>query len=119
MVNAALLATVAICLAAGQLLFKRTGLAIRGRPVADGLLMLMRMPSFFAALAIYGCTTLLWVWVLSRVPLIQAYPWVAVTTVIVPLIGWFVFGERVAPLFWCGLALILLGLLVTQLGLER
>jgi drug/metabolite transporter (DMT)-like permease len=114
MLNTALLATVAVSLAVGQLLFKRTGLAIQDRSVADGLLAMMRQPAFYAALTLYGVTTLLWIWVLSRVPLSQAYPWVALTTAIVPIIGWLVFGERIAPSFWLGMAFILLGLFITQ-----
>jgi drug/metabolite transporter (DMT)-like permease len=114
MLNTALLATVTVSLAVGQLLFKRTGLAIQDRTMADGLLAMMRQPAFYAALTLYGLTTLLWIWVLSRVPLSQAYPWVALTTAIVPCIGWLVFGERIAPTFWLGMALILLGLFITQ-----
>jgi multidrug transporter EmrE-like cation transporter len=44
----------------------------------------------------------------------QAYPWVAVGTIIVPLLGWLQFGERVAPVFWLGVALIIAGVGVTQ-----
>jgi drug/metabolite transporter (DMT)-like permease len=114
MLNIALLATVAFSLAVGQLLFKKAGLAIQDRPIADGMLAIIREPAFYAALLLYGCTTLLWIWILSRVPLSRAYPWIAVTTAIVPCIGWLVFDEPVAPYFWVGLALILFGLAITQ-----
>jgi drug/metabolite transporter (DMT)-like permease len=46
----------------------------------------------------------------------QAYPWVAANMAIVPLIGWFAFGERVTPVFWLGVVLILAGILLTQLA---
>lgn len=116
MTNVLSLMLVTAMLAAGQLLFKQAGLAIRGRPIADGLLTLAAMPAFYMALAIYGVATLVWIWILSRVPLMQAYPWVAAGTVIVPLIGWGVFGERVEPIFWIGIALIMVGLSLTQLA---
>lgn len=119
MINAALLLTVAVCLSVGQLLFKRAGLALQGRPLADGVWTLATLPSFYLALAIYGAATVLWIFVLSRVPLIEAYPWIAAATVAVPLIGWFYYGERVGPLFWAGLVLIIAGLLLTQLGGQR
>jgi drug/metabolite transporter (DMT)-like permease len=118
-VNSILLATVTVLLSAGQLLFKRAGLAIQGHPLADGLWTLVALPSFYLALTLYGLATVIWIYVLSRVPLIEAYPWIAAATVAVPLIGWFYYGERVGPLFWVGLALIAAGLLLTQAGNPR
>jgi drug/metabolite transporter (DMT)-like permease len=115
-INFVTLAVVMVAMAIGQILFKHVGLAMRDRPLLDGLELMVRQPALYAALAIYGLTTLLWVWILSRVPLMQAYPWIAATTVIVPVLGWSIFGERVAPIFWVGLALILVGMLLTQLG---
>jgi drug/metabolite transporter (DMT)-like permease len=112
------LAVVMMALAVGQVLFKWVGLAMRGRPLLDGFLLMARQPALYAALAVYGLATLVWIWILSRVPLMQAYPWVAATTAIVPLLGWFVFGERVGPIFWLGIALILVGMLLTQLAAQ-
>jgi multidrug transporter EmrE-like cation transporter len=106
----------ALTLAIGQALFKRVGLVIRGQPFFDGILLVVREPALYAALAFYGFSTLLWVWILSRVPLMQAYPWVAVSIAIVPLIGWFVFGERATPIFWLGVVFILVGILLTQIA---
>jgi multidrug transporter EmrE-like cation transporter len=105
-----------LSLAAGQILFKHVGLAIRNQPFLDGLLLAARQPTLYAALALYGLSTVLWIWILSRVALMQAYPWVAANVAIVLLIGWFGFGERVYPVFWLGLVLILVGILLIQLG---
>ena len=114
--NTACLMLFTISLAGGQFLFKTVGLAMRGLPLRDGAMRVLQLPALYAALAVYGGATLLWIWILSRVPLIEAYPWVAIGMVLVPLIGWFVFNERVAPLFWLGVALILAGVLLTQLA---
>lgn len=119
MINAALLLTVVLILSAGQFLFKRAGLAIQGRSLVDGGWALATLPSFYLALALYGIATVLWIYVLSRVPLTEAYPWIAVATVVVPLIGWLFYGEQVTPFFWVGIALIVAGLLLTQLGAQR
>lgn len=119
MTNAAILLITVALLSVGQFLFKRAGLAIKGQSLADGLWTLAALPSFYLALILYGFATLLWIFLLSRVPLMEAYPWVAAATVVVPLIGWHFYGERVGPLFWVGLALILAGLLLTQLGVKR
>jgi len=101
-------------LALGQLMFKQIGVGMRGQTLLDGFVTLFQQPLLYGALAIYGLATLLWIWILSRVPLMQAYPWTAAGIVIVSLLGLVVFGERVGPLFWVGIGLILAGLILTQ-----
>src|SRR5882724_3692488 len=91
-------------LAIGQLLFKHAGLSIRGMSVMQAATTLARQPGFYAALAIYGAATLLWIWILGRVSLMQAYPWVGACVIFVPLLSAYVFGEKVGPLFWMGAA---------------
>jgi multidrug transporter EmrE-like cation transporter len=101
-------------LAVGQLLFKKVGLSIQGQPLLDGLLTTARQPTLYAALFLYGLSTALWIWILSRVPLAVAYPWVAVGVAIVPILGWWLFGERLNLTFWMGVAFILVGIILTQ-----
>lgn len=119
MTNIVSLLTFTLMLAAGQLLFKRVGLSIHGLPLAQGLVSMLREPALYQALALYGVSTFLWVWILSRVPLSLAYPWVSVGVAVVPLIAWWFFGERPLPIFWLGVALIMVGLLLTQYGSLR
>ena len=119
MINVALLLTVTCLLASGQFLFRAAGLAIRNRSLPDVVWTLAALPTFYAALAIYGMATLLWIFVLSRVPLIQAYPWMAGATVLVPLLARFFYNEQVTWIFWVGMTLILAGLLLTQLANPR
>ncbi|HEY3910600.1 MAG TPA: SMR family transporter [Stellaceae bacterium] len=116
MKNQVFLLAFTFMLAGGQVLFKKLGLAVRGMPPAEALLTVLRDPVLYAALAFYGVATLLWIWILSRVPLSQAYPWVAVGMVVVPLLGWYLFGERIAPMFWIGTALIIAGLALIHYG---
>jgi multidrug transporter EmrE-like cation transporter len=119
MFNAALLLTVVVLLSAGQFLFKQAGLSIQGLSLADGVWALATLPNFYLALAVYGIATVLWIYVLSRVPLIEAYPWIAGAGAAIPLIGWWFYGEQVTPSFWAGMAMIVVGLLLTQLGTLR
>jgi len=112
--NIVYLTVFTVILAAGQVLFKKVGLTIAGLPLASGLRGALCAPLLYGALALYGLATLMWVWILSRVPLSQAYPWVAFGTVLVSLLGWCVFGERLVPTFWIGMMLIVAGLLVIQ-----
>jgi drug/metabolite transporter (DMT)-like permease len=117
--NIILLLSVTILLSAGQFLFKRAGLAIQGVPLLEALITLATLPSFYLALTFYGAATLMWIYVLSRIPLIEASPWIAAATAAIPLIGWYFYNERVSPMFWAGLVLMLAGLFLTQIGSQR
>jgi drug/metabolite transporter (DMT)-like permease len=113
------LASFTLMLSCGQVMFKRVGLSLQGHSGLEAMVQVLREPSLYLALALYGFATMLWIWILSRVTLVQAYPWVAVGMVIVPLLGWFVFGERVTPAFWLGVAFIVVGVGLTQYGAAR
>lgn len=114
--NIASLSAFVLILVVGQVLFKKVGLAVRGLPPVDALIVVAYDPVLYVALALYGFATLLWIWILSRVPLSQAYPCVAFGTAIVPLLGWYLFGERIAPVFWLGVAFIMVGILLVHCG---
>jgi multidrug transporter EmrE-like cation transporter len=115
-INVVSLAALTSSLAVGQVLFKKVALAFRGHvgSQAAGVSFILMQPTLYAALTIYALSTVLWIWILTRVPLMQAYPWVAVGVAIVPVLGHYLFGERVAPAFWAGIVLMLMGLLLTQ-----
>jgi drug/metabolite transporter (DMT)-like permease len=87
---------------------------VRGHSGPEAIALAIRAPSLYLALILYAAATLLWIWILSRVNLSLAYPWVAVGMVIVPLLGWLVFGERVGSIFWLGVAFIVIGVGLTQ-----
>ncbi|WLH27207.1 EamA family transporter [Pseudomonas sp. FP215] len=67
----------------------------------------------FSAFALYGLTTILWVYVLQRADLGKIYPLMALAFVIVPIGSHFVFGERFQPQYMVGVALIIVGIVVT------
>ncbi len=114
LVNIMALSAFTLVLAAGQLLFKHVGDALRGRPLSEAALVLTRQPALYAALCLYGLSTLLWIWILSRIPLTQAYPWVAVGIIVVPILSHHVYSEAAGPLYWLGAALCAVGVLLTQ-----
>lgn len=98
-------------IAAGQVLFKLASARAGGADLA-GLTGLATNPYLLVALFIYGLGTLIWVYVLKSVPLNYAYPFMALTFCVVPLLAWGFLGE---PLSWklaLGAALIMTGLLV-------
>jgi multidrug transporter EmrE-like cation transporter len=114
--NMLCLAAFTTLLAIGQLLFKKVGLIMRGQPFFDGVLAVLASPTLYLALGLYGIATALWIWILSRVSLSLAYPWVGVGVILVPLLAYFVYGERVNAMYWVGATLVTAGIILTQLG---
>jgi drug/metabolite transporter (DMT)-like permease len=114
MLNYVALGIFAVVLSAGQVLFKYSAAALQGRPLADGFIELAQTPAFYAGVTLYGSATLLWVWILSRVPLSQAYPWVAVAMAAVPILAVVLFDERFKTSYWLGVAFVVLGVFLTQ-----
>jgi drug/metabolite transporter (DMT)-like permease len=99
-----------IGLAIGQILFKvsATSLAQTGSFFA-----LKTAATLFAAMTLYAITTIAWVWVLQKVELGRVYPLMALAFVLVPLGSHLIFGERFHLQYFVGVALIMIGIVVT------
>lgn len=99
-----------LMIAAGQLLFKLLGMQIEaGASVLEAKVMGVA----FAAFATYGLATLLWVYVLRTLPLTKAYPFMALSFVLVPIGGVMFFSESVRLPYVLGLILIVAGVVLT------
>jgi drug/metabolite transporter (DMT)-like permease len=99
-----------IGLAVGQILFKVSSTS------------LMQTGSFFSirtavpllvAMCIYAITSIVWVWVLQRIDLGRVYPLMALAFILVPIGSYVVFGERFQPQYFVGVALIMLGIVIS------
>lgn len=107
--NSLTIALTVLCvtgIACGQLLFKQAATALPPHPTAVDWL---TNGWLIAALALYGLTTLGWVWILRHAPLHLAYPFMGLAFLIVPTLAWLFLGE---PLHWrtlAGGALIMAG----------
>jgi drug/metabolite transporter (DMT)-like permease len=99
-----------IGMAFGQALFKLA--ADRSRSGAHELswALLFSTGYFYLAIAIYGILAVIWIWILARVPLSRAYPFVALSFAFTPLFAVLFFDESVNSWYVMSLALILLGL---------
>jgi drug/metabolite transporter (DMT)-like permease len=102
---------VAFCvcaLAAGQIIFK----VVSGRidTITDILSDRTTFVIFATAAALYGASTLAWIVALRSIPLSQAYLFMALGFVIVPIAAHFVFGEPLSAQFLFGAALICAGI---------
>ncbi|MBL8576852.1 MAG: transporter [Mesorhizobium sp.] len=102
-----------LLISAGQILFKLTS-ARAGALSASGLLSTLMDPYLIVALAIYGLGTIVWVYVLKAVPLTVAYPFMALTFCVVPLLAWMLLGETLSLRYMLGTGLIVAGLLVVN-----
>lgn len=67
-------------------------------------------PYVWAGLALFGLSALVWLGVLSRTSLSFAYPFAALTYVLILLFDAFVLDENVPALRWGGVAFIAVGI---------
>jgi drug/metabolite transporter (DMT)-like permease len=107
-----LLLAYAAGMSGGQVLFKmaalRYGAAEGG--LGDRLLGLVYNVYFLSALALYAGYAILWVWILSVIPLSRAYPFVALAFALTPLLGGLLFGDVISARLIAGIFFILCGL---------
>jgi len=96
-------------IAAGQILFKLSATEFNrtGSLLGSGTLIY-----FIIALALYGITTIGWVWVLQKIELGKVYPLMALSFVIVPLASHLLLGERFQTQYFIGVAIIVIGIIL-------
>lgn len=106
-----LLAFIAAAISAvGQLMLKYA--MIRHGSISfspSGILTLILEPRLMVAMALYAGALLLWLQVLSKVPLSTAYPMLAITYVVVPIMSVYFFNEKLHQQQVIGIFLILVG----------
>ena len=106
----------AILLSIGQLLFKRAALQVADETALAAILKLSFSPTLWVALILYGLATVLWILILRTVPLSLAYPFVALGFVLLPLLSWWLYDEKLGMNLLAGTGLIVCGVLVVTLG---
>ena len=97
-------------MAAGQLLFK---IGADGLTASGGRLLSTGGAVLAGALALYGLTTIAWIWVLQRADLGKTYPLTALAFVLVPVASHFVLGESFTPRYAIGCVLLVAGIVLT------
>jgi drug/metabolite transporter (DMT)-like permease len=95
-------------IAAGQILFKLSANTVKE---TNSILSLAFEPWFLAAILLYGCVTLGWVWCLQEVPLSRAYLFMSLAFVLVPVMGALFFGETLTWKFFLSALLIVSGII--------
>lgn len=111
----ALCAAFAVALPIGQLMFKWAAL-YNARIEGTMPLKLLQNYPLFLAFAWYGASSLVWFYILTRVPLSAAYPVAILGSALVPVFAWLIFREPVSWNLAGGYVLMLAGLFLTQRG---
>jgi len=111
-VNVAMLLLLSLGMSLGQVLFKVAADHAK-KTMANGFVQsLVTNGYFFLACAVYAVLTLLWVWILTRVPLSRAYPFLVLAFVFTPAFAVFILDEAVNFWYGIGLALVISGLVI-------
>lgn len=71
-------------------------------------------PWVFSGLVCYGCAAVLWIYCLSKISLLLAYPFTTLGFILTIMAGTFLFGETASTTYWLGLIFILLGLFLVS-----
>lgn len=98
-------------IAGGQILFKLSAASWhKSGTIFDA----PTLTILFFAFALYGITTIAWVWVLQKIDLGKAYPLMALAFAIVPIGSHFVLGEKFQTQYFVGVALIIGGIIIAM-----
>lgn len=100
-----------ICISVGQILFKKSALSMTDAASWESWIFNVWL---IAALALYGATTLLWIWILRHVSLHVAYPFMGLAFLFVPIMERIFFNEPLRTQTIIGGLLILLGVSVAS-----
>lgn len=77
--------------------------------IIDTLFAVIASPLIWFGLAIYGVSVVLWLWVLSKVDLSVAYPFVGISFLVTLAFGAFILSENVTPIRIIGTIFIATG----------
>ena len=86
---------------------------VLSEPVASAI-RVAREPFIWGGLALFGISAAVWIVVLSRVSLSFAYPFAALTYIIIVLFDRVFLNEYVPPLRWAGVLVIMTGIVLVS-----
>ncbi|MBK1690212.1 EamA family transporter [Rubrivivax gelatinosus] len=111
-IEAVLVVFVVLLASVGQVLMRAASIAAASSGAA-GLRAWMSFTSVLAVV-VYCSAMALWLWVLSRVPITQAFAFFGLSFVFVPLLASRFLGDPMSTQTWIGAAIIVLGIVVTN-----
>ncbi|PWW00225.1 hypothetical protein DFR52_103427 [Hoeflea marina] len=99
----------AVSITAGQIMLK---FAAKEMLNTRSYLDLATSPLIYASFAVYGLAMVLWLYILTRVPLSLAYPFVIMGSGLVFVFAFLIFGEVLTNRQYIGLVIMLVGTIV-------
>lgn len=69
-------------------------------------------PLTWLAIAVIIVDLVIWLYILRYIPLSIAFPLSRAVDVLVPISCWLILKEAISPLRWCGIALVIVGLVI-------
>lgn len=115
------LALSALCTTISELFLKRGAMEtihVSERWAWTGLTGLAS-PLVWIGIVFVVCSFVTWLYVLKHLPLSVAFPASQVVHVTIPLSSWLVLGELITPIRWCGIVLVLAGLILVAKPVAR
>lgn len=102
-----------ILMSVGQLMFK---ISMKGKSIGSvhDMILAVVNPTVIAAICVYGFTTLLWLYILSRVPISYAQPIQTLAIPIVCIVAMFYLGETISASKWIGIGVIFIGVIIVS-----
>lgn len=99
-----------ILMATGQMLFKKSSLVMLEH--ADLPLIMRYITNYWLYLGViaFGVATLLWVKILSMAKISYVYPLQSINYIIVSLLAYYIFGEKLSSITFIGIIFILIGI---------
>lgn len=110
LVNYSVVLACVIGICAGQILFKLTAASLVN---TSRLWQVFVSPTLLLGLGIYGLATIAWIMQLRHIDLSRAYPFMALSFVLVPLASVLFLKEAVDGRYWVGVGFIVSGIVLT------
>jgi multidrug transporter EmrE-like cation transporter len=103
-----------VCVVAYELLLKvgASATADRSHPWSWTGVTSLASPFIWWAIVIIMLDLVIWLYVLRYIPLSIAFPLSRAVDVLVPISCWLILAESISPRRWCGIALVIVGLVV-------
>jgi len=107
-----LLIIVAAGISVGQLLFKLAANRLAGESILDMATKMFIDPYLLSALLVYLLMTIIWLWILTGVPLNKAYPFIVLSFIFTPILAAVFLSESITTQYIIGVCLICSGLYI-------
>jgi drug/metabolite transporter (DMT)-like permease len=72
----------------------------------------LQSPFTWLGISVIVVDLVIWLYILKFIPLSIAFPLSRTVDVLVPISCWLILREAISPLRWCGIALVVIGLII-------